>query len=625
MNTEDKDLFDPETGRPLSGSYTPEARFDPETGKPLRSPDLSEDRFDPETGEPLRSPDLSEDRFDPETGKPLTGSRPDLFDPETGKRISSGAARGRTAAILAGKGKIFLAAGAAAVAGAAVIGTVAGSGLFKNKKDIVADALTGIVETIDEGYLERTFGLKDLQEMARNGSVAMGGSLSTDEIPGWSSITALDASLAFMRDPGKNAVRWDGAAGVGGMDWGTASLYMDDKEIAVAAPEFTDSVLVMNYRDNFGEKLKNSELGSMLWVDEEATDDVGRILGRMNEALTGKKEYFNFEDMYERYKETTKATEILKDAMEVKSVGSKKFIVNGKKQKCKGYEVVIPNEALADFIKSAGKYFTSDKTIKENELEMLTDILTLTYEAANFSPHDTARRYAKQQVDSMLDAIKSGSNEIEDFLDDYVEDLELILYVDKKGNAAHLEAAAEIQAYGSCEISAEFDFEGGAVPTRDMNGVITLDEGGRRTELEVTKKEKEDRSMWDSQMELEFREGSSRNTFSFNAEHDKKEGDFSVEGALAFGGTSTSAELSGVVLDHKKGKSLSLEIDTIAFQGPYDNFDTDLVLSLFIEPLSGGLKMPSGKKMDVLKATKRDWEDLEEEVEGKARELIDVL
>ena len=98
-----------------------------------------------------------------------------------------------------------------------------------------------------------------------------------------------------------------------------------------------------------------------------------------------------------------------------------------------------------------------------------------------------------------------------------------------------------------------------------------------------------------------------------------------MEGALAFGGTSTSAELSGVVLDHKKGKSLSLEIDTIAFQGPYDNFDTDLVLSLFIEPLSGGLKMPSGKKMDVLKATKRDWEDLEEEVEGKARELIDVL
>lgn len=108
MNTEDKDLFDPETGRPLSGSYTPEARFDPETGKPLRSPDLSEDRFDPETGEPLRSPDLSEARFDPETGEPLTGSRPDLFDPETRKRISLRGCQGKNGSYPGRKGKNFL-------------------------------------------------------------------------------------------------------------------------------------------------------------------------------------------------------------------------------------------------------------------------------------------------------------------------------------------------------------------------------------------------------------------------------------------------------------------------------------------------------------------------------------
>ena len=630
MSMEEKDLFDPETGEPLTGEAAD--RFDPETGEPLTGE--AADRFDPETGEPLTGE--AADRFDPETGEPLTGETADRFDPETGepldrfdpetgRPISRMAAAGGHAAVLAGKGKVLLGVGAAVVAGAAVIGVTAtaGGGLFKDKKDIVVDALAGIVETLDEGYLEETFGIKELRELAKNGSVKMGGALTMDEIPGWITIPEINGSLAFSRDPGKNAVQMDAAVGVGGMDFGDFVLYMDDSTIAAAAPKLMDFVLTLNYQDDFINKMEDSVFGREFRAEKEDSENVSRLLGHVNGTLTGKEEYFNLFDIYERYKETTKAVETLKDAMEVESIDAKKFKIKGKEQKCKGYEVVIPNEALADLVKEAGKYITSDQQIRDNELELLTDIFTLAYEASTFSSYDAARDYAERQVDWILDGIKSGSRQIEDFLDDNMEDLEFTLYVDKKGNAAYLEFDSEV--FRSTEVYAEFHFEGGEIPTRDMNGSVSLEQGSMKMEMEVTKREKQEDSRWMSELELEFGSGSERMAVLLTAQHDKKSGDFSVEGELEENGTVATAELGGIVLDHKKGKSVDLELDTLEIKSPYINFDTDLALSLYMEPLSGGLSIPDGTEFNVLEAGMADWESLGEELMEQIREFQTAL
>ena len=250
------DLFDPETGLPVGQASPSNAipdRFDPETGLPLgqsQPTDAAPDRFDPDTGLPLGQGAASPDRFDPDMGLPIGSAAPDRFDPNTGRPIGRGAA---CAAGVAGKGllhgKTLAAAGAGIIVLAAGGTAIAGGGhLMKNKKDIVSDALTGIVETMDDGYLEQTFGLKDLQELAAGGDSTMGVSLDFDGLSRLGLPDSLAVDVNLSKNTKKDAALLNAVVKAGGMDLGTFSLYADNQMLAAAAPELISPVLTLDYQ-----------------------------------------------------------------------------------------------------------------------------------------------------------------------------------------------------------------------------------------------------------------------------------------------------------------------------------------------------------------------------------------
>lgn len=619
------DLFDPETGLPVgqasSGDAVPD-RFDPETGLPLgQSPvnDSVPDRFDPETGLPLGQGASNPDRFDPDTGLPIGSSAaPDRFDPNTGLPIGRGAARaagaagrgllhGKTLAV-AGAGIIVLAAGGTAIAG--------GGHLMKDKKDIVSDALTGIVETMDDGYLEQTFGIKDLQKQAAGGSVTMGITASLDELPMLGIDAPVSGNIQLSRDTKKDAALLSAALKAGSMDLGTGALYIDSKRIAAAAPDLIQPVLTIDYQNHPEKRIESSFMGEQLNIYSEDFKYAADMAGTAHEAVMGKKRYFDFSELYERYKETTKAADTLKNALEIEKIDSKRFTVNGKSQKCKGYHVVLSNKDLADFVKSAGKYIVTDDEIQENEMSRIKDVMTIALMLSG-RHYETAEEWADQKMEQLKDAIRSGSDAVEDFFDDNLDDIDMILYVDKKGNAAHLEVNTQVDTGDSYDIEANFNFEGGSVPTRVMDGTISVENGSDRLEVELNKKEKNTKDRWQSQWEIDGDISGQNVRMELQLEHDKKDGDFRIEGNLDGGWMSAALGLEGEILNYSKGKSIELALDEVQIEIPYVlKFKDSVDITMSLTPLSEKVAVPDGKQIDILEADEDDWTDMEHDLKS---------
>lgn len=615
------DLFDPETGLPVgqasSGGTIPD-RFDPETGLPLgqnQPTDTTPDLFDPDTGLPLGQGTSNPDRFDPDTGLPLGSSvAPDRFDPNTGRPIGAGAARaagaagrgllhGKTLAV-AGAGIIVLATGGTAIAG--------GGHLMKNKKDIVSDALTGIVETMDDGYLEQTFGLKDLQELAAGGNCTMGVAFDFDGLSRLGLPDPLAVDVNLSKDTKKDAALLSAAVKAGGMDLGTFSLYADNQMLAAAAPELISPVLTLDYKNRPDKRVESSFMGEQLNIESEDFKYAAEVTGTIHEAVMGKKRYFDISELYDRYKETTKAADTLKKAMEVEKLDSKRFTVDGKNQKCRGYHVVVSHKDLADFVKTAGKYLVTDDELQDNEMARIKDVLTI-IRMLRGNHYDAADSWADEQMDKLKDAIRSGSDEIETFFDDNVEDLDMILYVDKKGNAAHLEVTTSIDTGNLYEIEAAFDFEGGSIPTREMNGTITADSGSNRLGLELDKTEKNTKDLWQSDWDIVLSDNSSDTRMSLALEHDKRDDEFQLEANI----DGVKLELGGEFLDYSKGKSIEIAVDTARLNmGWFETWMNDRdSFTMFLKPLSEDVKIPKGKQIDILDADEDDWTDMERELD----------
>ena len=614
------DLFDPETGLPVGQASPSNAipdRFDPETGLPLgqsQPTDAAPDLFDPDTGLPLGQGAASPDRFDPDTGLPIGSAAPDRFDPNTGLPIGRGAAR---AAGAAGKGllhgKTLAAAGAGIIVLAAGGTAIAGGGhLMKNKKDIVSDALTGIVETMDDGYLEQTFGLKDLQELAAGGDSTMGVSLDFDGLSRLGLPDSLAVDVNLSKNTKKDAALLNAAVKAGGMDLGTFSLYADIQMLAAAAPELISPVLTLDYQNRPDKRVESSFMGEQLNIESGDFKYAAEVTGIFHDAVMGKKRYFDFSELYDRYKETTKAADTLKNAMEVEKLDSKRFTVDGKSQKCRGYHVVVSHKDLADFVKTAGKYLVSDDELQNNEMARLKDVLTI-IRMLEGNHYDSADSQAEEQMDKLKDAIQSGSDEIEEFFDDNVDDLDMILYVDKKGNAAHLEVTTSIDMGNLYDVDAAFDFEGGSIPTREMNGTITADSGSSRLGLKLDKAEKNTKDLWQSDWDIILSENSSDTRISLTLEHDKRDDEFQLEANI----DDAKLELGGEILDYSKGKSIEIAVDTARLNTGWTETwmnDQDS-FSMFLKPLSEKVEIPKGKQIDILDADEDDWTDMERELD----------
>ena len=488
-------------------------------------------------------------------------------------------------------------------------------GLFKNKNDIVSNALTEIVNTMDEGYLEDTFGIKDLYKMASEGSVRMEVSVGADDIMGF--YIPVEGKLAFSRDPSNSAVLLEAAAEAASMDLGTMSAYMDDKVIAVAAPEIIDEVFTLNYSDDLAKQLGNSELFDRINMEDKDIEFATSMIADTNRVLAGKEKRFKLKEIYDRYKKTTKAAERLKDAMEVEKAESRKLTINGKEKTYKGYKVRIPSKAIAEFVKTAGKFIATDEELKNKEFAYITQMMTAERMMEGYH-YDEARDWAEDKMEMFLDELQSGSEEAEDMVREYLEDIDLLLYVDGKGHAVYLDAECTVD---NMTLETEMTFHGGARPMAEMDGEVKLSAGGSRLRLKVERTEESTADSFRSETTVRTNGNGANLKVAASMEYDKKRGDFEFSVRGSSGGMQFQAGIEGAVIDYKKGKSLAVDIDSVSVKAPYFSWSGDLGGHLSIEPLSGKLKAPEGKVFDVIAADEDDWKDVIDEIQS---EIYDI-
>lgn len=601
-------------------------RFDPETGKPLTEEEREPDRFDPETGKPLTDEDVEPDRFDPETGKPLTDNgveEPDRFDPETGKPLTNQGSQSKMPKLAK---PVMIGVLAAAALGILTV-TVISAGLFKSSKDIVADALSEIVLTADEGFLEDEFGIRDLRELAESGAVHMGAEIKLNDTESLGIPGSIGASVGFSRDPGKNTVMINSTAEIADMELGSFVLYMDDQTLAAAAPDLLDQVVTINYGDpEFGKKMERSYLGEESRIEAEDMEYVASFVKELNQQLVGKKKTFNLNEIYERYKETTKAVDTLKDAMEIETLDKKEFSIDGKKKNCRGYDIKISNRAIAEFAKSAGKFITTDEGLKENELAYVCDLLTIARMADGWH-YNAARDWAEDTMSEFMDLLTEGNDELEDFIRDNLGDIHMVLYVDSKGNAVSLAMDTVVDIYDEVEVEAEFTFKSGAVPAKNMEGTVRFtQESTYRNDLKCTfeKSEAETKDRWTSDVAMRFSTEYTTIRLSSKTEYSKSDGSFDITMKGDNMVDPIQVSIEGKISEHKKGKSLKAELESFEIRGGFIQFGSELEGSIFIEPLSGGITMPEGKVFDIAEAEEADWDELAEDLSARMDELFSL-
>ena len=339
-----------------------ENRFDPMTGEPIQkevketnevnevkevvespvaeSPAAEENNFDPMTGKPIQN--MGENNFDPMTGKPIQNMGENNFDPMTGKPIQNmgGYNFGSNTATPAPKKGKKIWAIAAVVAAVVLIVIIAGvsSGAFLGRSSKILLAVKNTFE--EQPRFVEDMKIEDILSWLESGKYTI--NVKAD---------ALDTVMDVSYSASPSEIQVYGNIEGDGMPEMDFLGGLDKEQLRVQLPSVSDVVFVYDYREeadgilfeDFDEdevELFNEALASV-W-DTDAQDEVSE---KIQDA---------FLDMY-------------KD-LEIESIDSKKFEVDGKDRKCTGYALTITADDLLDF-------WDEVETIYEKEYESEADLM----------------------------------------------------------------------------------------------------------------------------------------------------------------------------------------------------------------------------------------------------------
>lgn len=484
------------------------------------------------------------------------------------------------------------------------------SGVFgctKSPKEKVMDAFVSSATASSSDALSKELGISDVLESVKKGSSKAGLELTLEDTDMYELAGLVSASVSSEAsyDAKDKKMLMELGIGYAASDIISCLIYADEEQIALQVPELLEEVLYINYSGNLAKKLKNSAIVKMSGIAEEDIDTFLDSLGstqsdEVTEFLLG-------------FETETKAVSTFKDAIEVEEIGTEKFTINGKEQKCDGYEVVITEESIADLAEEIIDYFLLSKDAKSIYESILSE--------ASSGEMGSDIEYAAEDLEEMLDTIKANKKDFLSIIKEVISDIKLEMYL-CKGQIVSLEAEVKITEPGGSEenkVGVEFVATGGdyglydnyelAVKVMKMNIVnITKETNNSKSDYEVVY-EVGGIAMQDVDLHFEYA-------------LDKKNGDFEAKAVLDDGYDDIRITLEGVLEVEKK--SMTMELDKLLL-----TVDSEVVFELsgkyFIESDAADVKMPKGTKFDILTEKESDWEDLIgklEDIENKIYKLI---
>lgn len=498
----------------------------------------------------------------------------------------------------------------AAVAAVAVIGAGAfgiSRMMAKDPKEVVVDAFKNVYSQEQTNPSEDIFGFTELAELSRTSNVEAGMSLVLD---GCSEAQVeqykgLGLTLDEKLDRENKKFSVDISAIYNNMDLVTMNMYYGDDTLMVAVPELVDQVFVADLGDGLAERVKNSPtLGPAM---EQQGVDVEGLMDYMKEVMElaqseQSSDPYGIQDALNRYKEGCKAQENFKAALTVEKAGKGQYQMDGQQVQCQGYQVHISKDSVIEFLRTSSDFFLQDEALKEAYLKNLrTSTRLLEFMGTGDTPS------AEEMQQEVYDNISEQAEEMISQLDEGMGDVDMTVYVDKKGRLAALDGTTTLVQEDGTQVPVTFsaNLEGGTYLTQNAQAAVKVDLPDEPVELKLEKS-----GIYDGkQLERDYRLVCNDVEVRLESQYTVEGGDYRIYGNVTEGGADLgSLELRGIVDKLEKGKSIHLDMDVIRLEVAAVPFDLTMSGEYYIGPMSGAVQEPQGEAMDVFAATEEEWQ-----------------
>ncbi len=419
------------------------------------------------------------------------------------------------------------------------------------------------------------------------------------------------------------------------MDLADLQFYYGDQMFMAAVPQLVDRVFTLKIDDSLGESLKNSPMAAPYL--EESGVDIDQLAELTKEMMekpeNGKaKGQLDFPGLFDRYRKGCKAKESFQQAMMVEKAEKANFLIDGKETSCKGYHVQINKDSLIAFLRTSSDFFLNDEEMKKQYLDQLRLSISM---AALFSGsmENGALSSAEEMVQQNYDEIKEQADWMIQILDQSLQDIDMMVYVDPKGRLAGLTGTTTVveadmdtvEERREAQIEFALELQGGNYLTENMNGRLSITSDGATMDILYEKAESYDKERLDSSCKVTVLSPDDENiTMNASGTYIAESGDCQLSFELLVPEMQPIViHGSGVVTELEKGKSIYADIDAMSIEaeGVTMNFSGELGYG----PLSGEVLPLEGEDLDVLAATEEDWGEIVMEAYGNIFGLMAQL
>lgn len=347
-------------------------------------------------------------------------------------------------------------------------------------------------------------------------------------------------------------------AGYYGISVLEANLYVDDEEVRLGIPEWTDYVLYIDF-DTFDEDIET--LIENYDLDDETADELRALGDELRSETASEADNESLEDAFEQLNDALKT---MWSKAQIDKADSKKLTIDGEERTCKGYVARITKEQTADYIDTYKELYEGNAAFRNyfNQIAMGT--------AGSIPEYDLTM----EAFDMLSDVCTEAG------------DLQIFCYI-YDGVLAQI-------CFESGEMSMEWNICGGAFPLENTDLTFTYDS----QELVIKRSGSLDGTDYraEYQMEIDGEE------LILTAEYDKETGDFSFEFGEEY---YFSVLLKGNIEKTVPGSEYTVIIDTFKVDDE-EIFYGDITVSNECEEI----EVPEGDLRNVLEMTEDDWYEI---------------
>lgn len=532
-------------------------------------------------------------------------------------------------------GKVML--GVAAAVAVVGIGAAAVPKLMENPKKTVIAAFESINSENQITGTEEIFGWKEFLENYGKVDCESVFRIQIDGCsePGMEMFEGAGLEVRSMADLENWKSRAEMSLDYKHMDLADLQFYYGDQMFMAAVPQLVDRVFTLKIDDSLGESLKNSPMAAPYL--EESGVDIDQLAELTKEMMekpeNGKaKGQLDFPGLFDRYRKGCKAKESFQQAMMVEKAEKANFLIDGKETSCKGYHVQINKDSLIAFLRTSSDFFLNDEEMKKQYLDQLRLSISM---AALFSGsmENGALSSAEEMVQQNYDEIKEQADWMIQILEQSLQDIDMMVYVDPKGRLAGLTGTTTVveadmdtvEERREAQIEFALELQGGNYLTENMNGRLSITSDGATMDILYEKAESYDKERLDSSCKVTVLSPDDENiTMNASGTYIAESGDCQLSFELLVPEMQPIViHGSGVVTELEKGKSIYADIDAMSIEaeGVTMNFSGELGYG----PLSGEVLPLEGEDLDVLAATEEDWEEIVMEAYGNIFGLMAQL